>query len=275
MSTPKATTPTTATATTTTMPAAPSTTSGHKRRSSSSLRQGSLGSEELKFKRKYRDLKKKVRTIEQESDKLVSKLRHLKRETNRLRIERSFLHEKLEQDGVFEEPLSSGSDDEEILMALATATGLTSGQHGNQSMMGPNGQGPYPGPNESYTDSMSQGGGGGRGGKRGSAVGGGSASGIGGSDKTPNRRGKRGNNADGTPTSRRGGGGGGGGGGGNANPFFAFCQKERAAVRAIMPDATNGEITRELGQRWRALTDEERQVSDLLAILYNNNSNNL
>ncbi|RKP05176.1 hypothetical protein THASP1DRAFT_26284, partial [Thamnocephalis sphaerospora] len=81
-----------------------------------------------------------------------------------------------------------------------------------------------------------------------------------GTDRTPGRRRRRrGANADGTPIARRGGGAG-GTGGGNANPFFAFCQKERATVRAVMPDATNGEITRELGQRWRALTSDEKKV---------------
>ncbi len=80
---------------------------------------------------------------------------------------------------------------------------------------------------------------------------------MGGSDHTPNRRGRRGN-VDGAPASRR------GSEGDNTNSLFAFCRKERAAMRVIMPDATNGETTRELGQRWRALSDEERQVGVLV-----------
>lgn len=53
-------------------------------------------SDETKYCRKYKDLKKRIRDIEEDNDRLTVKLQRLKKNITRLRVERSFLFEKLE-----------------------------------------------------------------------------------------------------------------------------------------------------------------------------------
>ncbi|CAI2178837.1 10058_t:CDS:2 [Funneliformis geosporum] len=53
--------------------------------------------DDLKYKRKYKELKKRIREMEDENEKLSLKLTRAKKNIQRLRIERSFLFERLEQ----------------------------------------------------------------------------------------------------------------------------------------------------------------------------------
>jgi len=53
--------------------------------------------DDLKYKRKYKELKKKIREMEEENEKLSLKLTRAKKNIQRLRIERSFLFDRLEQ----------------------------------------------------------------------------------------------------------------------------------------------------------------------------------
>lgn len=53
-------------------------------------------SDETKYRRKYKDLKKRVRDIEEDNDRLTVKLQRSTKNITRLRVERSFLFEKLE-----------------------------------------------------------------------------------------------------------------------------------------------------------------------------------
>ena len=43
------------------------------------------------------------------------------------------------------------------------------------------------------------------------------------------------------------------------NPYMNFVAQERPKIATDHPDFTFGEIGRELGRRWRALTDEEKE----------------
>ncbi|KAF0550466.1 HMG-box [Gigaspora margarita] len=58
---------------------------------------GISASDEMKYKRKYRELKKKIREMEEENEKLTLKLTKAKKNIQRLRIERNFLFDRLEQ----------------------------------------------------------------------------------------------------------------------------------------------------------------------------------
>ncbi|CAG8736285.1 10210_t:CDS:2, partial [Cetraspora pellucida] len=58
---------------------------------------GISASDEMKYKRKYRELKKKIREMEEENEKLTLKLTKAKKNIQRLKIERSFLFDRLEQ----------------------------------------------------------------------------------------------------------------------------------------------------------------------------------
>lgn len=53
--------------------------------------------DDLKYKRKYKELKKKIREMEEENEKLSLKLTRAKKNIQRLKIERSFLFDRLEQ----------------------------------------------------------------------------------------------------------------------------------------------------------------------------------
>lgn len=44
------------------------------------------------------------------------------------------------------------------------------------------------------------------------------------------------------------------------NAFMVWSQKERRKIIELNPDAHNAEISKNLGKRWRGLTDEQRQV---------------
>ncbi|KAG9307754.1 hypothetical protein G9A89_023319 [Geosiphon pyriformis] len=52
--------------------------------------------DELKYKRKYKELKKRIREMEEENEMLTLKLTRAKKNLQRLRIERSFLFDRLE-----------------------------------------------------------------------------------------------------------------------------------------------------------------------------------
>ncbi|RHZ68890.1 hypothetical protein Glove_292g22 [Diversispora epigaea] len=62
-----------------------------------SLFKGASAADEIKYKRKYRELKKKIRDMEEENEKLQNKLTKAKKNIQRLRIERSFLFDRLKQ----------------------------------------------------------------------------------------------------------------------------------------------------------------------------------
>ncbi|CAG8623697.1 9187_t:CDS:2, partial [Paraglomus occultum] len=69
--------------------------------SKSKLKQSSFksvsASDEIKYRRKYKELKKKIREMEEDNEKITLKLTRAKKNIQRLRIERSFLFERLEQ----------------------------------------------------------------------------------------------------------------------------------------------------------------------------------
>ncbi|CAG8515512.1 10476_t:CDS:2 [Paraglomus brasilianum] len=69
--------------------------------SKSKLKQPSFkavsASDEIKYRRKYKELKKKIREMEEDNEKITLKLTRAKKNIQRLRIERSFLFERLEQ----------------------------------------------------------------------------------------------------------------------------------------------------------------------------------
>ncbi|ORY87716.1 hypothetical protein BCR37DRAFT_342683, partial [Protomyces lactucae-debilis] len=54
-------------------------------------------SEEIKYRKKCKALKKRISEIEQANDTLITKLARTKRYIQRTRLERAFLLEKLEQ----------------------------------------------------------------------------------------------------------------------------------------------------------------------------------
>ncbi|CAH1763649.1 20380_t:CDS:2 [Entrophospora sp. SA101] len=57
----------------------------------------SASDEEIKYRRKYKELKKKIHEMEEENDKINLKLVRAKKSIQRLKIERSFLVDRLEQ----------------------------------------------------------------------------------------------------------------------------------------------------------------------------------
>lgn len=65
---------------------------------------------ELKYHKKYKDLKRKVREFEDENAKIGIKLEKAKLTIQRLRLERSFLYEKLESTN--KEPVSGAARSE-------------------------------------------------------------------------------------------------------------------------------------------------------------------
>ncbi|RUS13816.1 hypothetical protein BC937DRAFT_94720, partial [Endogone sp. FLAS-F59071] len=58
---------------------------------------GLSAQDEIKYRRKYKELKKRIREIEEENDSLTVKLHRARKNIQRLRIERNFLFERLEQ----------------------------------------------------------------------------------------------------------------------------------------------------------------------------------
>ncbi|KAF9378562.1 non-histone protein [Podila verticillata] len=55
--------------------------------------------DDVKYKRKYKDLKKRIRDIEEDNDVLNIKLSRARKNIHRLRVERSFLFDRLDQTG--------------------------------------------------------------------------------------------------------------------------------------------------------------------------------
>lgn len=49
---------------------------------------------------------------------------------------------------------------------------------------------------------------------------------------------------------------------GPGNVFFLYCRMERDNIKDEVPNESLGEVTRLLGQKWKALTNEEKQVKD-------------
>lgn len=47
--------------------------------------------------------------------------------------------------------------------------------------------------------------------------------------------------------------------------FFWFCNDERAKVKAQNPDATVGEVAKELGRRWNECTEDQKSKYEALA----------
>lgn len=47
---------------------------------------------------------------------------------------------------------------------------------------------------------------------------------------------------------------------GPGNVFFLYCRMERDNIKDEVPNESLGEVTRLLGQKWKALTKEEKQV---------------
>lgn len=48
---------------------------------------------------------------------------------------------------------------------------------------------------------------------------------------------------------------------GPGNVFFLYCRMERDNIKDEVPNESLGEVTRLLGQKWKALTKEEKQVN--------------
>ncbi|CAG8624677.1 2838_t:CDS:2 [Acaulospora morrowiae] len=71
--------------------------SSKSRQKQPSFKGVSASDAEVKYKRKYKELKKKIRDMEEENEKLTLKLTKAKKNIQRLRIERSFLFDRLEQ----------------------------------------------------------------------------------------------------------------------------------------------------------------------------------
>ena len=45
-----------------------------------------------------------------------------------------------------------------------------------------------------------------------------------------------------------------------SSSYFLFCAKERANVQKEMPSCNGAEVTKELGKRWAALDDKDKEV---------------
>ena len=43
------------------------------------------------------------------------------------------------------------------------------------------------------------------------------------------------------------------------SPYMAFCKETRSKIVAENPAFTFGEVGKELGKRWKALTDEQKE----------------
>ncbi|OAD80194.1 hypothetical protein PHYBLDRAFT_95326, partial [Phycomyces blakesleeanus NRRL 1555(-)] len=50
---------------------------------------------------------------------------------------------------------------------------------------------------------------------------------------------------------------------GPGNVFFLFCRLERDNIKDEMPNESLGDVTRALGQRWKALPNSEKQVFNI------------
>jgi len=92
--------------------------------------------DDLKYKRKYKELKKKIREMEEENEKLSLKLTRAKKNIQRLRIERSFLFDRLEQSQPTNESESDTTsspqraiDSEEDLSSVGSDSNDDNGSH--------------------------------------------------------------------------------------------------------------------------------------------------
>lgn len=47
---------------------------------------------------------------------------------------------------------------------------------------------------------------------------------------------------------------------GPGNVFFLYCRMERGNFKDELPTENLGEVTRLLGQKWKAMTDDEKKV---------------
>lgn len=92
--------------------------------------------DDLKYKRKYKELKKKIREMEEENEKLSLKLTRAKKNIQRLKIERSFLFDRLEQSQPTNESESDTTssppraiDSEEDLSSVGSDSNDDNGSH--------------------------------------------------------------------------------------------------------------------------------------------------
>ncbi|KAI7850825.1 hypothetical protein BDC45DRAFT_517242 [Circinella umbellata] len=159
---------------------------------------------EDKYRNKYKELKRRVRDIEEENDILHVRIHKARKSINRLRLERTFLLERMEK--VHHHSNRSGN----------TANTLNDSDHSDIGY-----------DDEMYRTNSHVGG------KRGR---------IDKMLKAPKK--KKDPNAPKGP----------------GNVFFLYCRLERDKIKDEFPQENLGDVTKLLGQKWKGLTTDEKQV---------------
>ncbi|KAF8897811.1 hypothetical protein BD779DRAFT_1492572 [Infundibulicybe gibba] len=89
------------------------------------------GAEDVKYQAKYKDLKKKVKEIEDDNDKLQFKVLQAKRSIQRMKLERAILYERLSA-----VPPSPDANDRHGLPPMHTAPSISSQVHSSRTLSG-------------------------------------------------------------------------------------------------------------------------------------------
>lgn len=188
-----------------------------------------------KYKKKLKDLKRKNREIEEENDRLVLKITRARKDIERLRAERSFLFQKLDEFDRLSRGNFAGTDFD---------TALTGGRGGRREDL-------LEGDTDDFVDVEGTPGKPGGGFKKGGITltlpsGGGSGvpAAAAASSSAAAKKPERDPNAPKKPL----------------NAFKFYCQAERARDRDKFSKMALSEQTRTLGAAWKVLSAEEKKV---------------
>ncbi|KAG0091079.1 hypothetical protein BGZ93_008996 [Podila epicladia] len=216
-----------------------------------------ITADDVKYKRKYKDLKRRIRDIEEDNDVLNIKLSRARKNIHRLRVERSFLFDRLDQTGQSTNGSSSTSSSDTD--SDDDRNGRTSSQRHGLDRLKPHHY-------RSYVTSSNH-----HGSKsppsRSSSVAGSAQhsanSSIGSSQimdplqASPPANGKRAikkRRKDPLAPKRP------------SNAFFIFSQQHRQQAREEKKEGNQSELTKFLGQQWKSMPSTEKKIYSELAI---------
>ncbi|KAG0024548.1 non-histone protein [Podila clonocystis] len=217
-----------------------------------------ITADDVKYKRKYKDLKKRIRDIEEDNDVLNIKLSRARKNIHRLRVERSFLFDRLDQTGQSTNGSSStsssdtDSDDDRNGRSSSQRHGLDrlkshhyrpygtslSNHHGSKSP---------PSRSSSVAGSVQH--------SANSSIG--SSQIMDPSQASSPANGKRAikkRRKDPLAPKRP------------SNAFFIFSQQHRQQAREEKKEGNQSELTKFLGQQWKSMPSTEKKIYSELAI---------
>ncbi|KAG0337337.1 hypothetical protein BG000_005521, partial [Podila horticola] len=216
-----------------------------------------ITADDVKYKRKYKDLKKRIRDIEEDNDVLNIKLSRARKNIHRLRVERSFLFDRLDQTGQSTNGSSSTSSSDTD--SDDDRNGRPASQRHGLDRLKSHPYRPY-GPSSNHHGSKSPP-------SRSSSVAGsaqhsanssiGSSQIMDPSQASSPANGKRAikkRRKDPLAPKRP------------SNAFFIFSQQHRQQAREEKKEGNQSELTKFLGQQWKSMPSTEKKIYSELAI---------